>query len=77
MRKCLVVVIATVALALGVPSMATAQGNAGSPPAWGQGGVPAGHGVDPAGGAWGEAVSGLAPGGFMGCHASGMTPPRC
>jgi hypothetical protein len=76
MRKYVVAVLAAAALALAIPSMAVAQGHSGSPPAWGPGGVPAGHGVNPSGGAWGQAVSGFAPG-AMGCHASANTPPRC
>lgn len=66
MKKTLCAALAITALA--VPSVATAKAPAGG---WGQGGAPAGHGVDPSGGAWGAAVSGLAPGGAIGYHASG------
>ena len=60
--------------ALAVPAMAGAKAPAGG---WGEGGAPAGHGVDPSGGAYGAAVSGLAPGGGIGCHASGGTAATC
>ena len=60
--------------ALAVPSAAVAKAPEGG---WGQGGVPAGHSVDPSGGAYGAAVSGLAPGGAIGCHASGGQAATC
>lgn len=60
--------------ALAVPAGAVAKAPAGG---WGQGGAPAGHGVDPAGGAWGAAVSSIAPGGAVGCHASGGQAATC
>ena len=72
MKKTLCAGLAIAALA--VPSVATAKAPDGG---WGQGGAPAGHGVDPAGGAWGAAVSSLAPGGAIGCHASGGQAATC
>jgi hypothetical protein len=72
MRKYVVAVLAAAALALAIPSMAMGQGHSGSPPAFGQGGVPGFHGLEP-----GQFnASGFAPG-AMGCHASLNTPPRC
>ena len=72
MRKCLAGGLVLIALA--VPSLASAKAPDGG---WGQGGTPAAHGIDPAGGAWGGAVSGIAPGGALGCHASGGTAATC
>lgn len=72
MKKTLCAALAITALA--VPSVATAKAPDGG---WGRGGSPAGHGVDPSGGAWGAAVSSLAPGGGIGCHASGGQAATC
>jgi hypothetical protein len=72
MKKALCAAAAIAALA--VPSAAVAKAPAGG---WGTGGVPAGHGVDPSGGAYGAAVSGLAPGGGLACHTSGGTAATC
>ncbi len=72
MRK--YIAAALVVTALAIPSVASAKAPEGG---WGLGGAPAGHGVDPSGGAFGAAVSGLASGGAFGCHASGNTPDRC
>jgi len=66
MKKTIGAALAIAALA--VPSAAVAKAPAGG---WGQGGAPAGHGVNPAGGAYGAAVSSIAPGGTVGYHASG------
>jgi hypothetical protein len=60
---------------LAVPAAAGAAAPAGG---WGAGGAPAGHGItDPSGGAFGHAVSALAPGGAIGCHASGGAAATC
>ena len=72
MKKAVCVAAAIAALA--VPSAALAKAPSGG---WGPGGTPAAHGVDPSGGAWGAAVSSLAPGGGIGCHASGGTAATC
>jgi hypothetical protein len=63
MRK--VILAATLVVALGVPSGAMAQG-----------GVWRAHGVE-SGKEWGAAVSGIAPGGALGCHASGGRAATC
>jgi hypothetical protein len=52
-------------VALAVPSSAAAQG-----------GVWRAHEVE-SGRAWGAAVSGIAPGGALGCHASGGRAATC
>lgn len=72
MRKYLAAALTVTALA--TPAVASAKAPEGG---WGQGGTPAAHGVDPSGGAWGAAVSSIAPGGAIGCHASGGTAATC
>lgn len=73
MRKYIAAALAVTALA--IPSVASAKAPEGG---WGPGGTPAGHGItDPSGGAFGAAVSGLAPGGAIGCHASGGQAATC
>jgi hypothetical protein len=56
---------ATLVVALALPSSAAAQG-----------GVWRAHGIE-SGREWGAAVSGIAPGGALGCHASGGRAATC
>lgn len=63
MKKALLSAAVVVALAL--PSTAAAQG-----------GIWRAHGVE-SGREWGAAVSDLAPGGGIGCHASGERAATC
>jgi hypothetical protein len=73
MRKYVAAAFAVTVFA--IPAVASAKAPEGG---WGQGGAPAGHGItDPSGGAFGSAVSGIAPGGAVGCHASGGTAATC
>jgi hypothetical protein len=71
MKKLIVSLFAVAALA--VPAAAGAAPPPGG--GWGPGGVPAAHGVAP--GEWGPLVSSVAPGGFIGCHASGGKAATC
>ncbi len=63
MRK--VFLAAALVVALAIPSSAVAQGGA-----W------RAHGIE-SGKEWGAAVSGIAPGGALGCHASGGRAATC
>ncbi len=63
MRK--LILAAALVVALAVPSGAMAKG-----------GVWRAHGIE-SGKEWGAAVSGIAPGGALGCHASGGRAATC
>jgi hypothetical protein len=72
-KKLVASIVAAGALAVAVPASASAGGGG-----FGPGGLPANHPDGPFTGAqWGAAVSAAAPGGFIGCHASGGQAATC